>query len=82
MAGKSVIPALKMPAKLNGVELSMQMIAVDEVWTKGTDPKAMLDELTKASNDGIKQYQSEKPDLDYSIYFDHEWETKNRRDAF
>ncbi len=82
MAAKSVIPSLKMPAKLNGVELSMQKIAVDEVWTKGTEPKAMLDELTKLTNKGIETYKAEKPDLDYSIYIDKDWETKSRRDAF
>lgn len=82
MAAKSVIPSLKMPAKLNGVELSIQKIAVDEVWTKGTEPKAMLDELTKLTNEGIETYKAEKPDLDYSIYIDKDWETKSRRDTF
>jgi len=82
MAAKSVIPSLKMPAKLNGVELSMQKIAVDEVWTKGTEPKAMLDELTKLTNEGIEKYKAEKPNMDYSIYIDKDWETKSRRDAF
>ena len=82
MAAKSVIPSLKMPEKLNGVELSMQKIAVDEVWTKGTDPKAMLDELTKLTNEGIETYKAEKPDLDYYIYIDEDWETKIGRDTF
>lgn len=70
-----------MPRYENGQE-SINDVIVNEVWAKGADVTPRLDEFTKLWNDEAKKYQELHSDLDYSIYYDKQWDEKVRRESY
>lgn len=70
----SMVTPLAMPSSMDG-RRSIDDYVVNGIWA-GKEDFSVLKEASKAMNEGVKEYQKNNPDMDYSIYTDKNWKSE------
>lgn len=76
------VPAGQVMPKDTKGEESLNDVIINELWAQNADITSKLDNFTQIWNDGVKKYQELHSDLDYSIYYDEQWDEKVRRESY